>query len=199
MGVLGALGHDGGGELLRRLKVTSENELTLDVLSRLVHDDKDMEVQLASARALLCITREDPESAKLVLEIHALPLAKALCRHEGGIGEHEELSELLREFLGIQKDVVSDSSDDEQDIGDEHEHRKGEVCVVCCRALHKHGATRVLACGHTFHGDCVKRWFSCSQRCWQKKTCPVCRWEPPRTSRQCAIAHTRRGSRLQEA
>jgi len=42
-------------------------------------------------------------------------------------------------------------------------------CTICCDELKKNQAK--LACGHTFHNNCLIRWLI------DHDTCPICRYE----------------------
>ncbi|CAN0864558.1 E3 ubiquitin-protein ligase RHA2B [Linum grandiflorum] len=56
-----------------------------------------------------------------------------------------------------------------------------EECSVCLRDFGKGDAVRKLGCDHTFHVDCVDRWFDQELANYEMKgidfvvTCPVCR------------------------
>lgn len=41
-------------------------------------------------------------------------------------------------------------------------------CSICHEALLKRDATRIAACGHSFHKTCAKRWFA------PNGSCPLC-------------------------
>jgi len=45
----------------------------------------------------------------------------------------------------------------------------GDVCAICQE--HAVSATRIIHCGHSFHGVCIQQWFGMNPRC------PVCRYD----------------------
>ena len=56
-----------------------------------------------------------------------------------------------------------------------------DVCCICLERLRsRRRSRRVLACGHHFHHECIRKWVNVST------TCPVCRQriDPPLKSRR---------------
>lgn len=49
------------------------------------------------------------------------------------------------------------------------ETKEEEECIICMDAL-LNGSQSTLPCMHTFHGDCLDRWFAVSRR----EVCPLC-------------------------
>jgi hypothetical protein len=50
---------------------------------------------------------------------------------------------------------------------DEHINVVDTTCSICQESVTC--ATRIRACGHAFHGQCIDQWFTMNPRC------PVCR------------------------
>ena len=46
-----------------------------------------------------------------------------------------------------------------------------ETCSVCLNTFQEKATIRTLACGHTFHMDCIDRWMVGKE----EPTCPTCR------------------------
>ena len=45
---------------------------------------------------------------------------------------------------------------------------ESEDCVICCEEMTSHSTT-TLNCRHTFHTECIRKWFN------EQNTCPTCR------------------------
>ena len=43
-----------------------------------------------------------------------------------------------------------------------------EECVICLNTIDAKGSATLLKCGHTYHSQCIYRWFLI------KRVCPLC-------------------------
>lgn len=48
------------------------------------------------------------------------------------------------------------------------------LCVVCFSDFEVWQLLRVFPCNYEFHAKCVDKWLKAN------RTCPICRWMPPR-------------------
>uniref|UniRef100_A0A7S1L614 RING-type domain-containing protein n=1 Tax=Alexandrium catenella TaxID=2925 RepID=A0A7S1L614_ALECA len=178
---LAALGREGGGELLRRLRFieladsmagNEESRPLLEALTSLVHADAERSVRLAAARALQSIAEADGESARILRDRYSYRLVQVMCW--SSTRRDSALADALAVVLGSQEEAeAADEAreDSEESEGDD----PAEDCVICQRSLARHGEKRTLPCRHVFHRHCVNQWFAWSKRCWGIETCPLCR------------------------
>jgi len=52
-----------------------------------------------------------------------------------------------------------------------HNNDNDEFCVICQMTCTKTCIMRRLSCNHTFHINCIDKWFTLN------KTCPICKFE----------------------
>eukprot|EP00762_Andalucia_godoyi_P005022 ANDGO_01480.mRNA.1 E3 ubiquitin-protein ligase RING1-like len=100
---------------------------------------------------------------------------------DGGVeGTYESLLELDRHNVrvGLSDDAkrriptrVVCSSQTRARISDSRSGNSGSPCTVCFESLAVGQMVCDLVCGHSFHKECLFRWFE------DHKTCPVCRLE----------------------
>nr|TKW07724.1 hypothetical protein SEVIR_7G326000v2 [Setaria viridis] len=68
----------------------------------------------------------------------------------------------------------STAREEPPDVGGRAEFEGAEKCPICCSILHTsdHSLPRLACktCRHKFHGACLYKWFSTSN----KSTCPLC-------------------------
>lgn len=188
---LAAIGREGGGDLLRRLRFieladrmagVEECKPLLDSLTSAVQCDEDYTARLAAARALQAIAEADAESSRILRERHSYPLVQVMCW--SATRKDDVLYGALQAILGKRdEDLVGDKAEEQSD-GESGGEDTGEDCVICQRNLCKHGGKRTLPCKHVFHKKCVGEWFSWSRKCWGTETCPLCRSQKSRTFRE---------------
>lgn len=176
---LAAIGREGGGELLRRLRFieladsmagNEESRPLLEALTSLVHAEAERTTRLAAARALQSIAEADEESARILRSKHSYRLVQVMCW--SSTRRDNALTDALAAILGSKEE-----GPDADEAGESDSDAEGgeEDCVICQRSLERHGERRTLPCHHVFHKHCLNQWFMWSRKCWGMETCPLCR------------------------
>merc|ERR1719464_2055651 len=119
----------------RDAAVAGERERGLfEVLTSLLLEDTDPDLQLAAARALQTIAEADPESAAILNESHSMELRRVVCWHRSR--QRRAIQEAVRTVLraGGWTEVSAMQADGGGDAGsDDDEENAANPCVICLR------------------------------------------------------------------
>merc|ERR1712070_1344485 len=71
------------------------------------------------------------------------------------------------------------------------------ACVICLCEIEVGEQCRSLQCKHSFHPDCILKWFL--QSPFKRPTCPTCRGEQTAKTEESCESHVAEDNALREA